>query len=133
MPAGFELCENERIVYSRAWGDVTEADLTQHMNSVSELFREGTIDATWAQVWDFTTVDSADSLALIGVRNLAKENPWPKESIRALVIASPLVFGFCRMYQILTDLEENRTLTLTKTVAEAEAYIKTKRVERTRP
>lgn len=129
MPVGLKLCEEERIVYSLFWAEVTESDLKQDINNVSTLIREGTIDASWAQVVDFSEVESASSVTSTCVQSLAQQTPWPKETIRVLVITNTLIYGFSRMYQIFADLEESGTFEFAKSVAEAEAYIKAKRAE----
>lgn len=127
MPAEFELCVDERIVYSRAQGDVDDAVMAQHIDSIRELFSDGSIDATWAQIFDFTEVESLESITSNGIQNFARQNPWPKQSLRVFVLESKVTFGLTRMYQILAGLEEKNALKITKTLAEARNYIRKKR------
>lgn len=51
MPVAFNLDPHARLVRSRAWGVVTEADLMGHVVSMRALFASGALDADWAQVF----------------------------------------------------------------------------------
>ena len=62
MPADFELIPGTRTVYSRGWGALTDADLLGHMARISALFKAGTLDTEWAQLWDFTGVENVDGV-----------------------------------------------------------------------
>jgi hypothetical protein len=65
------------------------------------LFEQGILDATWAQVADFSPAERCDHIASEEIRRLAACNPWPRGSLRALVLPSNLGFGLGRMYEML--------------------------------
>lgn len=103
MPAEFELDFVNRIVRSRAWGEVTDGDLLIHLERIRELFSDETLDPTWTQIADFAATEILDGLSDNGLRRLAKQNPWPEGSWRALIAKSDLMFGLGRMYQLLGE------------------------------
>ena len=101
MPADFELDMVERTVRSRVWGVVTDGDLRNDVERIRTLFEQGILDSTWAQVADFSAVERCGHISSEEIRRLAGYNPWPKGSLRALVLPSDVGFGLGRMYQVL--------------------------------
>lgn len=122
MPADFELDESRRIVFSRAWGDLTDAELLDHMARMKDAHERGQIDSRWAQVADFSAVRSMNGVSSSGVRALADGNPWHEESIRVLVVPEDVQYGLARMYQMLGEPKTNRVV-LVRSVAEAIARV----------
>jgi hypothetical protein len=101
MPADFELDTVERTVRSRGWGIVTDGDLFNHLERIRTLFDQGILDSNWAQVADFTAAERFDHISAAEIRRLATLNPWPKASLRAIIVPSDLGFGLGRMYEML--------------------------------
>jgi hypothetical protein len=122
MPVDFKLDKAKCIVHSRGWGDVTDADLMNHMARIQELFEEGTLNSTWAQVYDFSTVKNIDNVTSNGIRSLAYDNPWPEESVRVIIAPKDVQFGLARMYQILIEQETNH-LRITRSIDDALLWI----------
>ena len=122
MPFDFELAPATRIVQSRAWGALSDAELLNHMARVAALFRQGAVDARWAQIADFTGVTDLGGVSSAGVRRMAEDNPWPKDSIRAFIVATDEEFGLVRMYQAMGD-PKTEELCITRSAADAEAYV----------
>lgn len=100
MPAQFELDPERRLVHSRAWGALTDADLVGHASAITALFRRGALDATWAQIYDFSGVESIEEVSAACVRRLAESGPWPADSVRVMIVPSEVTFGLARMYQL---------------------------------
>ena len=103
MPADFALKPENHIVCSRCWGLVTDDDLLGHMEELRVLFNDGTLDSRWRQVADFSGTESYAGISAEGIRRLAKQNPWPLGSWRALIAPSDVIFGFGRMYQLVGE------------------------------
>ena len=61
MPADFELRPETRTVHSRGWGALTDAGLVAHMARISALFKAGSLESDWAQLW--TSAPSTTSTA----------------------------------------------------------------------
>ena len=127
MPADFELIAGTRTVYSRGWGALTDADLLVHMARISALFKTGTLDTEWAQLWDFTGVENVDGVSTAGIRRAAEGNPWPRSAIRACIVTTDEQFGLVRMYQALGDPKTD-DMRITRSVADADAFIARERL-----
>jgi hypothetical protein len=122
MPAEFELDREGCVVRSRAWGNLTEDDLARHVQAMRELFESGTLDATWAQVCDFSSITSVAELTTEGVRRLAKSNPWPLEALRVIVAPNDEMYGLGRMYQAMAVGDSEHFLVV-RSAAEASEWM----------
>lgn len=129
MPADFELTRATHMVHSRAWGALTDDDVLGHMARIGVLFREGVLDAGWAQISDFTAVTDMRAVSSAGIRRMAEVNPWPKENIRAFIVGTDEQFGLIRMYQTFGE-PKTEGLFITTSVAEAEAHVANERARR---
>ncbi len=128
MPTEFELDRSKRIVYSRAWGDLTDAELLDHMAKMRGLLEQGALDSTWAQVFDLSDAKNLDEVSSAGVGRLAKGNPWPKGSIRVVIAPSDLLYGLTRMYQLIGD-PKTEAVHIARQRNEAEAFIAYQRAQ----
>jgi hypothetical protein len=126
MPADMELMHATRTVHSRGWGALSDGDLFGHIERIAALFQEGVLDRTWAQICDFTEAESMTAVTSIGVLSAAERNPWPPDTIRAFIVKTDEQFGLVRMYQLLGD-PKTQGLSITRSVADANAYIATER------
>ena len=122
MPADFELDMGERTVRSRVWGVVTDGDLRNDVERIRTLFERGILDSTWAQVADFSAVERCDHISSAEIRRLAGYNPWPKGSLRALVLPSDVGFGLGRMYQVLCGTK-GENVCVVRSKADAHAWL----------
>jgi hypothetical protein len=127
MPADFELQRETRIVYSRGTGALTDADLVDHTARIAALFKAGTLDPDWAQIWDFTAVDDVDGVTTAGIRQVAEGNPWPRYAVRACIVATDEQFGLVRMYQALGDPKTDG-VGITRSPDDANAFVARERV-----
>ena len=127
MPADFELVPATRTVRSRGWGALTDADLIDHMARITALFKAGTLDADWAQLWDFSGVDDVNGVSSAGIRRLAEGNPWPRFAVRACIVTTDEQFGLVRMYQALGDPKTD-DIGIMRSVADGHAFIARERV-----
>lgn len=123
MPFEFEVDESTRIVRSRAWGELTDAELLAHLERLTDLFERGVADSAWGHLADFTEVQGLNDVTASCVRQMAERNPWPRESTRVLVVPSDLKYGLGRMYQILGE-PKTEGLVLARSAAEAEECFK---------
>jgi hypothetical protein len=122
MPTEFNLDHTNRLVYSRAKGDLTDEELLDHLKKMRVLFEDGVLDAAWAQICDFSTVETFAAVTSDGVRHMALANPWPKESIRVLIAPTDIAFGLVRMYKML-GAGQTSNVHITRFAAEAQAII----------
>jgi hypothetical protein len=122
MPADFDVLPETRTVLTRAWGALTDEDLFRHMARIAALFRDGTLDASWAQICDFTGVDDLTAVSTEGIRRMAEGNPWPRSCVRAFIVDTDEQFGLARMYQAIGD-PKTGDLCITRSAADAAAYV----------
>ena len=108
-------------------GSLCDADVFDHMTRIAALFKDGTLDAEWAQVCDFTAVGDLDGMTTDGIRRAAEGNPWPRYTVRAFIVSTSEQFGLARMYQALGDPKTNE-LGITRSAEEADAFIRRERV-----
>jgi hypothetical protein len=118
VPGTYSLDRPGRIVRSRAWGALTEADFIGHLEVIAAHFQAGTLDASWGQIADFTDVTSVAELTTAGIRKLAARNPWPRGVARVVVAPRAETYQLGRMYQMMADLEPER-LHVVRTLDEA--------------
>jgi hypothetical protein len=122
MAVEFELDTVQRVVRSRAMGATNDAEFREHRQRITQLFEEGTLDATWVQLIDVSAVDTVDALSSPGLRQMAALNPWPKESRRAILATTTVSFGLGRMYQMACG-DKGKNVRVCRTMAEALAWI----------
>jgi len=106
MPASYLLDLERRVVFSRAWGVLTDADITAH---AAALRSDARFDPSFRQVADFRAVSEIRVTGAV-VRGIAFDNPFRREARRAFVVASDLAFGLARMFELAAaaDAEEFR-------------------------
>jgi hypothetical protein len=99
MPGGYIIDTARSLVLSRAWGVLTGAELIRHART---LAADPGFKPHFSQLCDMRDVTEirADAAA---IRELASLNPFGAGARRSLVVASDVVFGMARMYQILID------------------------------
>ena len=122
MPFEFELDCEIRVIRSRGFGVFTDDDLLDHLEIMRALFADGTLDSTWAQVADFSAVESLQDVSWEGIWRQASLNPWPKVSFRAVIAPSEVAFGLARMYQLLCE-DKGENVRIVRSKAEALAWI----------
>lgn len=103
MPASFTIDPERRLVRSRAWGVLVDADLLQTQRGVRGDPR---FAPDFGQLYDFTDVTE---LRLTGevVQALAQRSPFARDARRAVVVGSAVAFGMARMYQLAADRESS--------------------------
>jgi hypothetical protein len=97
MAFDFVIDAENRIVYSRAWGEFTEADVLAHRQ---HLKANPQFDSTFRQMADFSGVTRM-AISAASIRALTSSDPWGPEARRAYVASADVVFGMARMYAML--------------------------------
>jgi len=100
----------------------TDDELLSDLEQMRELFADGTLDSTWAQVADFSAVESFHDVSSEGLWRGANLNPWPKGSLRAVIAPMDIGFGLGRMYQLLYE-DKGENVGIVRSEAEALAWI----------
>jgi hypothetical protein len=101
MPADYTIDAERQLVYSRGWGDLTDADLLDHQRrlALDPRFHPG-----FSQLIDFLDVTSAGAVTAEGVVEVAKRHLYGPNSRRALVATDLATFGLARMFEAYRDI-----------------------------
>jgi len=84
MPWDYVIFADKRLVYSRGWGDVTDADVLDHQRRLAEdpQFRND-----FSQLIDFLGANSLKALTFDGIRKAAQRHVFGPGSRRAIVVS----------------------------------------------
>ena len=99
MPASYRIDAADQIIYSRAWGVLTDDDIATNR---AALARDPAFVPTSSQLYDFSEVTAVEVTAA-GVRALARTSPFARTARRAIVVSSDVAYGMARMYAIISD------------------------------
>jgi hypothetical protein len=97
MPTTYRLAAGERLVYSRAWGVVTDEELAMHSRA---LRADPRFSPDFRQLQDLVEV-TAWKVTVGGLRALAAINPFGTGGRRAVVVSGDVGFGLARMHESL--------------------------------
>jgi hypothetical protein len=101
MPASFTVDLARRMVFSRGWGVLVDADLRQTRRGVRAT---PGFEPDFRQLYDFSEVTEV-GLTTDGLQDIARHSPFGRNARRAVVVNSEVAFGMVRMYQILSGRE----------------------------
>ena len=97
MPATYRLDLGNRVVWSRAWGVVTDAELQSHSRA---LARDPRFAPDFRQLQDLTEVVEP-RVTSAGLQALAELNPFGAGARRAVLVATDTMFGLARMHELM--------------------------------
>jgi len=97
MPATYRLDLADRVVWSRAWGVVTDEELDAHSRASRSDLR---FEPGLRQFQDLADITDP-RVTPGGLHLLAQVNPFVKPARRAVLVASDVVFGLARMHEQL--------------------------------
>lgn len=118
LPAGYEIDESQRMIFSRAWDVVTAEDLHDHQGL---LTRDPRFDPAFSQLWDLRAIDEV-TVESATLRELAQSRSFASGARRALVAPSDVSYGLARMFQSLHD-DAPEKVRVFRDVAEARAWL----------
>jgi hypothetical protein len=96
MPGSYWIEVDRRLVFTRAWGVLTDDELIAHALT---LRADPRFVRSYAQIVDFRELSELQ-VTSDGVTLLARQNPFPPDARRAIVVPSDLVYGMTRMFQV---------------------------------
>ena len=100
MSAEYKIDKSQRMVFSVAYGILTDLDINSHQEKLRD---DPDFDPGFSQLVDCTDVTKADDLSTDGIYELARRHLFGAESKRAFVAPKKLLYGLFRMFQILTN------------------------------
>lgn len=101
MPCSYLIDIPNRIVFSRAWGVLTDKEIIAHATTLKPDPR---FDRGFRQVGDFLGVN-AILLTSAAIRAVALDNPFPRDAKRAFVVPSDEAYGLARMFTLYLDAD----------------------------
>jgi hypothetical protein len=97
MPADYTVDKEQGVVFTCAWGKLTDEDALAHQQ---RLRADPAFKSWYRQLADFSAVEQFE-LTPKGIRLLASGDPWGPGARRAVVSPTDIAFGMMRMFQIL--------------------------------
>jgi len=119
MPMDYVIDAEHRIVYSRAWGEFTKADVLAHRK---RLKADPRFDSTFRQLADFSGV-TRFAISAASVKALTSSDPWDSEARRAFFAPADAVFGMARMYEMLMG-KSTSNIGVFRRIEEAEKWLR---------
>jgi len=104
MPASFVIDHANRLVRSKGWGVLEEADLASTQRGVRE---DAQFDPMYRQIYDFSDVTEI-RVSATDLRFLAYNSPFSPKATRAVVVSSDVAYGMARMYGLMGDRDPER-------------------------
>lgn len=122
MPISYRIDPARRLVLTRAWGVLTDADILDHKE---QLAKDPDFDATMPQLSDVRSVERLD-VTTDGVKAMVAHDTDNADRVAghrmALVVSSDEVFGMPRMYGLRRGAA-GKDVGVFREVAEAEAWL----------
>lgn len=114
MAGSFHLDVAGRRVFSRGWGELTDADLLGHVRA---LAAHPDFVPDFEQCVDYLGVERV-ALTSEAVRHAAEENPFLPGARRVFVLNRQVMAGLVRMYE-LSGVTSTGSILIVATLAEA--------------
>jgi hypothetical protein len=104
MPADFKIDKSRMMVFSKAYGNLTDSDVFKHQD---KLRNDPDFDPSFSQLVDCTNVTQIDNLSLKALYVLADRDPFGLGSQRAFVAPHKPDFDVFRLYELLTVVHKD--------------------------
>lgn len=118
MPVSYQLESARRLVRSRAWGVLTDAEIEAHY---ARLVQDPGFEPNFRQLCDMTEVTRIDATAEM-LRRLAQRAIFSPGTQRAFVAVQDAHYGLTRMFQVFCELEGTR-VEIFREIADADAWL----------
>ena len=99
MPGSYRIDVAKGIVYSRAWGPLTDEEIAAHAKT---LRADPRFDPGFRQIVDYRELTTI-GVTSDGVHEVARQNPFRRDARRAFVVTTEEAFGLVRMFWEYTD------------------------------
>ncbi len=119
MPILYRIDAANRVVWARGWGVLTDREL---LEAVRAARGDPRFDATFHELADQRAVNSA-ALTVAGLRQVAAQRLYARDSRRAVVTGDPASFGMARIYQAWKDGPAESGMLVCEDLAEALSWL----------
>jgi hypothetical protein len=103
MPVSYLIDVPNRVVFSRAWGMLSDQEIIAHAQT---LKNDPRLEPGYRQVGDFLATNAL-LLTSAAIRAVAFDNPFPRDARRAFVVPSDEAYGLARMFTLYLDADPN--------------------------
>jgi hypothetical protein len=124
MPVTYEIDKERRLVITTAWDPLTLADALGHQE---RLLKDPDFDPSFSQIMDLTRITEF-ALEANDIRRVAERNVFSRESRRAIVVSTNLLYGFGRMFEILREIAGETGIRVCRELDEAVDWVLSKRL-----
>jgi hypothetical protein len=102
MPASFRIDPLNHLIFSRAWGVLTDQDLATNRHA---MVLDPAFTPDSAQLYDFSEVTGIE-VTPAGIRALARKSVFATTARRAIVVSNDVGYGMARMFAQLSNRDE---------------------------
>jgi predicted component of type VI protein secretion system len=118
LPTSYVIDAKRRLVYSRAWGVFSAAEMDEHRRAVAT---DPAFDPSFAQLGDLREVVRFDIETAI-LRREATETIFAPTARRALVASSDVGYGLSRVYGAHAELAQ-QSIRVFREIEDAERWL----------
>ena len=119
MPADYKIDTSRKMVFSIAYGNLTDQDVFKHQD---KLRNDPDFDPSFSQLVDCTNVTEIDGLTSEALYVLAERDPFGLGSRRAFVAPQNPEYNVFRLYELLTTVHED-VVVVFKEMREAREFL----------
>jgi hypothetical protein len=119
MPADYKIDKSRRMVFSKAYGNLTDDDVFTHQD---KLRNDPDFDPSFSQLVDCTDVTHIDDLSVEALYVLAERDPFGLGSRRAFVAPQNPEYNVFRLYELLTTVHKD-VVVVFKEMREAREFL----------
>ena len=119
MPADYKIDKSRRMVFSKAYGNLTDQDVFKHQD---KLRNDPDFDPSFSQLVDCIKITQIDGLTNEALYVLAERDPFALGSRRAFVAPHNPEYNVFRIHEILTTVHPDVVLVF-KDMAEAREFL----------
>ena len=120
MPAQYKIDTARRMVFTVAYGILTDQDAYTHQEKLRD---DPDFDPSFSQLIDSTNVTKADGLSTEAIYNLARRNPFGAGAQRAFVASNRLLYVMFHVFQALRE-DHSDEVVIFKDLTEAREFLK---------
>lgn len=123
MPCDYTIDREQRIVWSRGWGAMTDDEMSDHQQ---RLIQDPLFHPDFCQVLDFREVTSTTGVTAARLAKLAQRHLFSPTSRRVLVTGDhPVMFGLARLTATHREMAGGKEAThVVKTLEEAMRWLR---------
>lgn len=101
MPGSYLIDLDRRIVFTRAWGLLSDKEIIAHAET---LRTDSRFQPTFRQIGTFIETSSL-LLTSAAIRSVAENNPFPRDARRSFVVTTEVAYGLARMFMLYLDAD----------------------------